>query len=59
MVDVNLIVRGEELAREQFGLGEDYVLNSYSVKSNFTELKFSNELISLSVKIPTYLCEEN
>lgn len=57
MVDVNLIVRGEELAREKFGLDEDYVLSSYSVKSNFTELKFSNELISLSVKIPTYLCE--
>lgn len=59
MVDVNLIVRAEAIAREKFNLDEDYNLNTYSVKPNFTELKFSNDLIVLSVKIPTYLCEEN
>lgn len=59
MVDVNLIVKAEEIARDKFNLEEDYVLNSYSVKASATELKFSNDLIALTVKIPTYLCEEN
>lgn len=57
MVDANLIIIAEGIAREKFNLEEDYVLTSYSVKASATELKFSNDLIAITVKIPTYLCE--
>lgn len=53
-----ILTVAERLSREYFRLGENYVLDSYSVNRKEAKLVFTNDaLIHITVKMPFFLVE--